>query len=80
MVLVWEPIPADEANGELTYDVTINVRDPDVKLHRKRETVTNTLDQCLEAANISRVISESVPGTQNMLKLNNIGMPYYYVS
>ena len=77
VTLSWKPIPPDDANGDLMYFVGIDV---DGKFNatsssrKKRETLTisttNTLDLCLEAANISRTINVTVPGTQTSLTLN----------
>ena len=77
VTLSWKPIATDDANGDLMYFVGIDV---DGQLNatssprKKRETLTisttNTLDLCLEAANISRTINVTVPGTQTSLTLN----------
>ena len=71
--LVWIAIPPNDANGALTYNVTISVTGMSVDSRKKRETETNTLSQCLAAAGIDPVFSDSVPGDQTNLTLNNIG-------
>lgn len=73
VVLSWNPIPQDKANGKLFYNVTINVRGQLVESRRKRETQTNTLDQCLEAAGIEPMFFNKVPGNQTSLTLTDIG-------
>ena len=69
VLLTWEAIPPDDANGELIYIVMINVTGQN---RRKRQT--NTLQQCLDAAGITNQFDVSVPGNQTSTTLTNIGM------
>ena len=69
VVLTWEAIPPDDANGELTYIVMIEVTN---QMRRKRQT--NTLQQCLDAAGIANQFNISVPGDQTSTTLSGIGM------
>ena len=76
VVLVWDPIPQDEANGELSYLIKITAIGQRAA-RRKRDVDTgerNTLEQCLEAAGITPEFTHTVPGNQTNLTLTNIGM------
>ena len=71
VVLTWEAIPPDDANGDLTYIVMIEVTGQTM-MRRKRQT--NTLQQCLDAAGIANQFNISVPGDQISTTLLGIGM------
>ena len=71
VVLTWEAIPPDDANGELTYIVMIEVTGQTM-MRRKRQT--NTLQQCLDAAGIANEFNILVPGDQTSTTLSGIGM------
>ena len=73
VTLSWKPIVPDDANGDLMYRVCIDVegqRNTTVSSRQMPISITNTLDLCLEAANISRAINVIVPGTQTSVTLN----------
>ena len=71
VVLTWEAIPPDDANGDLTYIVMIEVTGQTM-MRRKRQT--NTLQLCLDAAGIANEFNISVPGDQTSTTLSGIGM------
>ena len=73
VLLTWEAIPSDDANGELTYIVMVEVTGQN---RRKRQT--NTLQQCLDAAGITNQFDISVPGDQTSTTLTGIGMGLIY--
>ena len=77
-MLSWDAIPVDEANRDLEYFVGIDVENQvsDDSNRRNRQIpgiVTNTLQQCIDAAGITRTFNFTLPGNQTTLTLTNIG-------
>ncbi|XP_019855187.1 PREDICTED: receptor-type tyrosine-protein phosphatase F-like isoform X2 [Amphimedon queenslandica] len=80
VTLSWDPIPVDEANGDLEYSVNISADDQvsNTGNRRKRQmppTLTNSLQQCITAAGTSNMLNYMLPGNQTSLTLTNIA-PY----
>jgi protein tyrosine phosphatase len=78
VTLSWDPIPIDQQNGNLTYDVSINALEllNETPTRLKRQTGPplsgNSLEQCLMAANISDSFNVLVPGSMTSVTLNDI--------
>ena len=73
VTLSWKPIAPDDANGDLMYRVGIDVEGQRHTTSSSRQvpiSITNTLDLCLEVANISRAFNVTMPGTQTSVTLN----------
>lgn len=75
VILRWDPIPADEANGELCYQIILSVIDQVTSMsRRRRHALTNTLGQCLNEAGMKISTKFEVPGNENSVTVTNIGM------